>query len=345
MKQLIAGSLAGIFGLMLLGCGGGGDGGKVDRLSGAGSSFVEPMMKKWAGEYAKAKGVEIDYTSSGSGNGVTQMIEKRNDFGCTDAPMNDEQLDKARKEGGDVAHVPLVMGGVVPIYNLPDVEKTLKFTGPVLADIFLGKIKKWNDQALAQINEGVALPDLAISVAHRSDASGTSYIFTDYLTKVSPEWKKQVGFSTEPKWPVGAGAPKNPGVAQLVSSTKGALGYVELIYAEQNPNLKFGAVQNKAGEFVLASLESVTAAAAGLKDVPPDLRFSMTDADGKESYPISGTVWMVLYTKQTGKASALKELIHWLTHKGQEHAKGLHYARLPQGMVEQVDKKLELIKP
>jgi phosphate transport system substrate-binding protein len=343
MKLLIAGSLAGIFGLVLLGCGG--DGGKVDRLSGAGSSFVEPMMKKWAGEYAKAKGVEIDYTSSGSGNGVTQMIEKRNDFGCTDAPMNDEQLDKARKEGGDVVHVPLVMGGVVPIYNLPDVEKPLKFTGPVLADIFLGKIKKWNDPALAQINEGVALPDMAISVAHRSDASGTSYIFTDYLSKVSPEWKKQVGFSTEPKWPVGAGAPKNPGVAQLVSSTKGALGYVELIYAEQNPNLKFGAVQNQAGEFVLASLESVTAAAAGLKDVPPDLRFSMTDADGKESYPISGTVWMVLYTKQPGKASALKDLIHWLTHEGQEHAKGLHYARLPQGMVEQVDKKLELIKP
>src|SRR5262249_26998272 len=200
MKHLIAGSFAGIFGLMLLCCGGG-DSGKVDRLSGAGSSFVEPMMKKWAGEYNKAKSVEIDYTSSGSGNGVTQMIEKRNDFGCTDAPMNDEQLDKARKAGGDVVHVPLVMGGVVPIYNLTGVDKPLRFTGPVLADIFLGKIKKWNDPAIAKINEGVALPDLAISVAHRSDASGTSYIWTDYLSKVSTEWKEKVGNSTEPKWP------------------------------------------------------------------------------------------------------------------------------------------------
>jgi phosphate transport system substrate-binding protein len=327
------------------GCGGGNKG-DVDRISGGGSSFVAPMMKKWASEYKKAKNIEIDYASTGSGDGVSQMIEKRKDFGCTDAPMNEEQLDKARKEGGEVVHIPLVMGGVVPIYNLPDVEQQLKFTGPVLADIFLGKIKKWNDPALAKINEGVNLPDKPISVAHRSDASGTSYIFTDYLSKVSPEWKEQVGKSTEPRWPAGAGAPKNPGVAGLVSSTKGAIGYVELIYALEDPsNLKIGAVQNMAGEFVTASLETVTAAAAGLKDVPDDLRFSMTDAEGKDSYPISGTVWMVLYTKQPEKATALKEMIRWLTHEGQEFAKGLHYARLPQGMVDQIDKKLALIKP
>jgi phosphate transport system substrate-binding protein len=348
MKQFIAISLTGLLTLPLSGCGGGSGKGSLmaDRLSGGGSSFVAPMMKKWASEYKKAKDIEIDYASSGSGNGVTQMIEKRNDFGCTDAPMNDEQLDKARKAGGDVVHVPLVMGGVVPIYNLPEVEKQLKFTGPVLADIFLGKIKKWNDPALVKLNEGVTLPSTPISVNHRADASGTSYIFTDYLSKVSPEWKEKVGKSTEPKWPVGAGGVKNPAVAQLVSSTEGGIGYVELIYALEDPSkLKIGAVQNNAGEFVTASLETVTAAAAGLKDVPDDLRFSMTDADGKESYPISGTVWMVLYTKQPEKATTLKDMIHWLTHEGQEFAKGLHYARLPQGMVDQIDKKLALIKP
>jgi phosphate ABC transporter phosphate-binding protein len=348
MKQFIAIGLAGLLTLSLFGCGGSGGGSgnrMVDRLSGGGSSFVAPMMKKWASEYKKAKDIEIDYGSTGSGAGVTQMIEKRNDFGCTDAPMNDEQLDKARMAGGDVIHVPLVMGGVVPIYNLPEVEKQLKFTGPVLADIFLGKIKKWNDPALIKINEGVDLPDRAISVARRADASGTSYIFTDFLSKVSPEWQEKVGTSTEPKWPVGAGGVKNPAVAALVSDTKGAIGYVELIYALENPKLKVGAVQNKAGEFVTASLETVTAAAAGLKDVPDDLRFSMTNADGKESYPISGTVWMVLYTKQPEKATALKDMIRWLTHEGQEFAKGLHYARLPQGMVDQIDKKLALIRP
>jgi phosphate transport system substrate-binding protein len=336
------------FATLLTSCGGNSNvtsgGNKVDRITGGGSSFVAPMMKKWASEYNKARGVEIDYTSSGSGNGVSRMIDKKNDFGCTDAPMNEEQLNKARSAGGEVVHIPLVMGGVVPIYNLPDIEN-LKFTGPILADIFLGKITKWNDPALAKINEGVNLPDLAIAVAHRSDASGTSYIFTDYLSKVSTEWKDKVGKSTEPKWPVGDGAPKNPGVAQLVSGTRGALGYVELIYAEENPALKIGSVQNKAGQFVKASLESVTSAAANLKDVPPDLRFSMTNADGKESYPISGAVWMVLYTKQPEKAAALKDMIQWLTHDGQEFAKGLHYARLPQSMVEQIDQNIEMIKP
>jgi phosphate transport system substrate-binding protein len=336
--------------MVVVGCSGnvsvtGGGGNKVDRITGGGSSFVAPMMKKWAAEYNKAHGVEIDYTSSGSGNGVSQMIDKKNDFGCTDAPMNEEQLNKARNAGGEVVHIPLVMGGVVPIYNLPDVEKQVKFTGQVLANIFLGKIKKWNDPALLKINDGVNLPDLAIAVAHRSDASGTSFIFTDYLSKVSDDWKQNVGKSTEPKWPVGDGAPKNPGVAQLVSGTKGCIGYVELIYAEENPALKIGAVQNRAGQFATASLESVTAAAAGLKEVQDDLRFSMTDADGKDSYPISGAVWMVLYTQQPEKAGALKDMLQWLTHDGQELAKGLHYARLPQGMVEKIEKKIALLKP
>jgi phosphate transport system substrate-binding protein len=330
----------GLFITALAGCGA-----KVNRLTGGGSSFVAPMMKKWSSEYAKAKGIEVDYTSSGSGNGVSQMIDKKNDFGCTDAPMNEEQLAKASAAGGEVIHVPLVMGGVVPIYNL-DLDQQLKFTGPILADIFLGKITRWNDPALAKLNEGVNLPNLPIAVVHRSDASGTSYIFTDYLSKISKEWKNKVGASTEPKWPVGAGAPKNPGVAQLVSSTKGTLGYVELIYALENPALKkgIGSVQNKAGAFVTAELDTVTAAAAGLKDIPDDLRFSMTDAEGKDSYPISGTVWMVLYIKQGDKAQAMKDLIRWLTHDGQEFAKGLHYARLPEALVQRIDKKIEMIR-
>jgi phosphate transport system substrate-binding protein len=342
MRNIIALGALGLLSIALLGCGGKGG---SERITGGGSSFIAPMMKKWSAEYAKAKSVEIDYTSSGSGNGVTQMIEKRIDFGCTDAPMNSEQLDKARQSGGDVVHIPLAMGGIVAIYNLPDLDKPLRFTGEVLAQIFLGKITKWNDPALAKLNEGVKLPDLSITVAHRADASGTSYIFTDYLSKVSPEWKAKVGTSTEPKWPVGSGGVKNPAVAQIVSDTKGAIGYVELIYALEDEKLKRGLVQNKAGEFVEASLESVTAAAANLKDVPDDLRFSMTDADGKESYPISGTVWMVLYTKQPTKSKEFKDMIHWLTHEGQELTKTLHYARLPQEMVDRIDKKLELIKP
>jgi phosphate transport system substrate-binding protein len=341
MKRITLVLLVGML-ATISGCGGGGK--SADRLTGGGSSFVAPMMTKWAGEYNKAHGVEVDYTSSGSGNGVSQMIDKQNDFGCTDAPMNEEQMAKAKAAGGDVVHIPLVMGGVVPIYNL-DIDTPLKFTGPLLADIYLNKITKWNDPAIAKINPGVQLPDLKISVAHRSDASGTSYAWTDYLTKVSPAWEKGVGKSTEPKWPVGAGAPKNPGVAQLVSGTKGSIGYVELIYALEDPALKIGEVQNHDGTFVKATLESVTAAVAGLKNVPDDLRFSLADAEGKDSYPITTAVWMVLYTKQPAKAKALKDFIHWLTYEGQEHAKDLHYARLPQVLVDRIDKKAELIAP
>jgi phosphate transport system substrate-binding protein len=320
--------------------------GGADRLNGGGSSFVAPMMKKWAGEYHKAHHVEIDYTSSGSGDGVSKMVEQKNDFGCTDAPMNDEQLKQAAAKGGDVMHIPLVMGGVVPIYNLPGVDKPLQFTGPLLAKIFLGKIKNWNDEEIAKLNKGVKLPDdLPITVAHRSDASGTSYIFTDYLSKVSPEWKEKVGPSTEPRWPVGAGAPKNPGVAGLVKDTKGAIGYVELLYALQEKDIRFGDVENKDGKFVRASPETVTAAATGLTNIPDNLVIDLNNAPGADTYPISGTVYMVFYVKQPkDKAKALKEFIHWITHEGQDMAKELHYARLPQALVERIDKKLEGIK-
>jgi phosphate transport system substrate-binding protein len=297
------------------------------------------MMKKWAGAYNNAKKVEVDYTSSGSGSGVSQMIEGKADFGCTDAPMNEEQLKKAKDKDGDVIHVPIVMGGVVPFYNLPELKQPLKFTGPLLADIYLGKIKKWNDDAIKALNQGVELPDLAITVARRSDASGTSYIFTDYLSKVSPEWKEKVGAGTDPKWPVGVGAPKSDGVAGLVAGTKGSIGYVELIYALGKKDMAIGLVQNKAGEFVPATLESVTAAAAGVKDVPDDLRFSLTNADGKDAYPIAGTTWLVLYVKQPAdKVEKLKGFVTWLVHDGQDMNKELHYARIPPSIVEKTDK-------
>lgn len=344
-RYLGLGLASAVFAAGILGCGPGGNGGGGSkRITGGGSSFVAPMMKKWAGAYQQARKVEIDYTSSGSGNGVSQMIEGNNDFGGTDAPMNEQQLKKASEKGGEVIHVPVVMGGVVPFYNLPEIKKPLRFTGPVLADIYLGKIKKWNDEQLKTLNPGVDLPDLNITVARRADASGTSYIFTDYLSKVSPEWKDRIGASTEPKWPVGAGAAKNDGVAGLVSGTPGSIGYVELIYALDKKNMSIGLVQNKAGEFVEASLESVTAAAAGLKDVPEDLRFSLTNADGKDAYPIAGTTWIVLYTKQPAdKAEKLKTFCTWLVHEGQDLNKELHYARIPGSLIEKVDKQIAKI--
>jgi phosphate transport system substrate-binding protein len=333
------------------GCGGGGTGvggpgGGSKRLTGGGSTFIEQMMKVWNPAYAKAHGVEVDYSGTGSGNGITSMTDRKNDFGCTDAPMTEEQMQKAKSTHGDVLHVPLVMGAVVPIYNLPEVEQPVKFTGPVLAKIYLGEIKKWNDPELAKVNDGVMLPDLDITVNNRSDASGTSFIFTDYLSKVSPEWEKKVGRSTSPKWPVGVGAPRSQGVAGAVQTTPGSIGYVELIYAlSEGTKIKYGPVQNKEGVFVLGSLESVTAAAANLKDVPDNLAFSLTNADGKDSYPISGTTWMVLYENQPkDKAKPLTDYVRWLTHEGQDMCKEKHYARLPKGIVDKIDKKVELIK-
>jgi phosphate transport system substrate-binding protein len=328
--------------LMLVGASGCGS---KPRVTGGGSSFVDPMMKKWATEYLKAKNVAVDYTSSGSGDGIKQMIAGKNLFGCTDAPMSDEQMKEAG--GADaVVHVPLVMGAVVPIYNLEGV-KGLKFTGEVLADIYLGKITKWNDAALVKLNGTAKLPDKTIAVVHRADGSGTSHIFTDYLSKVSPEWKNKVGgASTNPKWPLGQGEVKNPGVAKAVSSTPGAIGYVELIYALQNKDLNIGQVRNADGEYVPASLESVTAAAdASLKKIPDDLRFSIVNPPGKEVYPISGTVWAVCKVQQGGKnGPLLADFLRWCLHEGQDYAKDLHYARLPQGLVGLADKKIDRIK-
>jgi phosphate ABC transporter phosphate-binding protein len=337
------------FGTMILGvvfAAGCNDSGKKE-LTGAGATFIYPMMSKWASEYEKAKGIKVNYQSIGSGGGIQQVISQTVDFGCSDGPMTDDQLKKAKDAKGDVVHIPLVMGAVVPVYNLDEVkDQQLKFTGAVVADIYLQKIKKWNDPAIQKLNPDVNLPDKDIVVIHRSDGSGTTYIFVDYLCKVSPEWEKQVGKSTNVSWPTGIGAKGNEGVSDQVQRSKGSIGYVELIYALQN-KIKYGSVQNKEGAFVNASLESITAAAnASLTTIPDDLRYSITDAPGKESYPISGSSWGIAYTDNPGKGKGkeVREFFHWCTHDGQKLAEALHYAALPKGIVERIEKKLELIK-
>jgi phosphate ABC transporter phosphate-binding protein len=324
----------------LSGCGGSDE----KRISGAGSTFVYPMMSKWSDEYDKTKKVKANYQSIGSGGGIKQMIEKTVDFGCTDGPMNDEQLNEAKEKGGEVVHVPLVMGAVVPAYNVKGVDD-LTFSGTVLADIFLGKIKKWNDEAIQDLNPKAKLPDKDIVVVHRSDGSGTTYIWVDYLAKVSDAWREKVGVATSVKWPVGDGEKGNEGVANRVKSTDGALGYIELIYALQN-DIKFGKVKNKAGEAITADLKSVTAAGdASLKNIRDDLRYSITDAEGKESYPISGTVWAVVYVNQPAdKGQVVVDFLRWCLHDGQKLCDDLHYSKLPAGLVEKADKKLDMIK-
>ena len=325
-------------------CAGGCGGGNEKRLSGAGATFIDPIMSKWASEYQKAKGVKINYQPIGSGGGIQQMTAQTVEFGCSDGPMNDEQLNKAKNVKGDVVHIPLVMGGVVPAYNLAEAKEPLKFSGPVLADIYLEKIKKWNDPAIKELNPGVALPDKDIVVVHRSDGSGTTYIWVDYLSKVSSDWKNKVGVATSVKWPTGTGQNGNPGVAGFVKRSPGSIGYIELIYALHN-DIQFGLVQNKAGEFVKATLGSVTAAAdASLKEIPEDLRYSITDAPGKESYPISGTSWGIAYVNNPGgKGKEVRDFFHWCTHDGQQFCEALHYSKLPKSLVERVEKRLGLI--
>jgi phosphate transport system substrate-binding protein len=347
MKRLPGLAVLGVM-VVAVGCGGGGGGtagGSAQRLNGGGSSFVYPMMSKWAGEYEKAKGVQVNYQSIGSGGGIQQMTAKTFDFGCTDGPMNEEQLQKAKDVGGDVVHIPLTMGAVVPAYNLDEVKEPLTFTGPLLADIYLAKVKKWNDKAIQDLNPGVKLPDKDIGVVHRSDGSGTSYVWTDYLSKVSPEWKKKVGVGTSLDWPCGEGAKGTEGVSGRVKATPGAIGYIELTYALQN-KIKYGAVKNKEDVAVTADLKSITAAADNaLKDIPDDLRYSITNPDGKDSYPISGTVWAVIYVHQPAdKGRAVVDFLRWCTHDGQQFCEGLQYAKLPKGLVERLDKKLDAVQ-
>jgi phosphate transport system substrate-binding protein len=313
------------------------------RLQAGGSTFINPLMTKWSRVYRERTAVEVDYSSTGSGNGIQQTISGILDFGCTDAPLNEEQQAKAAQMGGTVLHIPLTLGGVVPAYNLPGVDQPLRFTGTVLADIYLGKVRKWNDPALASLNPGLTLPDLDIAIVFRSDGSGTTDVFTDYLSKVSPEFQRTVGKGTSVRWPVGTGQKGNEGVAGYIARSPGALGYLELAYAI-NQKLAFGMVQNREGEFVAASPESLTVAARNsLTAIPDDLRCSLTDAPGAGSYPITGTAWAILYQDQSGnpKGKAIVDFLRWAIREGQQYSVGLHYAPLPDELVQRADKKLD----
>jgi phosphate transport system substrate-binding protein len=314
-------------------------------LRGAGSTFISPAMVQWAVYFERREGgCKVEYRGVGSEGGVRALTQKKVDFGRTDAPMTDAQMAEARAGGGDVVHVPLALGAVVAAYNLDGVKDPLRFTGPVLADIFLGKIKKWNDDALRTLNPNVPLPDAEIRVERRRDGSGTTYIWTEYLSKVSPEWKQRVGPGTEVAWPTGDAEAGNDGVARRVRETPHSIGYVELSHAYRE-DLAFGLVQNRAGEFVKAGIRSVTAAGNSLTDLPDDLRFSLTDAPGKDSYPVCATTWAVAYVNQpSGKGHELADFLAWVISDGQELAEGLFYARLPEPLVARAMKKVNQVR-
>jgi phosphate ABC transporter phosphate-binding protein len=321
----------------------------ADKVSGQGSTFVKPIMDKWVQTYTKDHtDVEINYQGTGSGAGIKAMIDKANDFGCTDAFMKKEDLEKAAAAGGEVLHIPLVLGAIVPAYNLPSVKETLNFDGAALGGIFMGKITKWNDPAIAALNAGVTLPDLPIAVVHRADASGSTFIFSSYLTLSNDGWKSDRGASTTIDWKgVGTGENGTAGVAGSISKSEGAIGYVELTYALNN-NVQYGAVKNSEGEFVLGSSKSVTAAADGFlaaKKIRDDLRYNLANAPGKGSYPIAGTTWAVLYVNHGGPAGReLADFFKWVVTDGQKSCEDLHYAPLPEGLAEMAADKLATIK-
>jgi phosphate transport system substrate-binding protein len=303
------------------------------RINGAGATFPNPIYSKWFSEYNKLHAnIEINYQSIGSGGGIRQVTEQTVFFGATDGPMSDDQLKAAP---GTILHFPTVLGGVVPVYNIPNVTAELKFTGPVLADIFLGKIVKWNDPAIAKLNAGVKLPATDITVVHRSDGSGTTYIWVDYLSKVSSEFKTKVGVATSVNWPAGIGGKGNEGVSGLVTQSPGSIGYVELIYALQN-KISYGSVQNAAGEFVKASVPSVTTAAAvAAANMPADFRVSITNAAGKGAYPISSFTWLLLYENPKDKAQSktMVDFVKWALTDGQKYCAELGFAPLPASVV------------
>ena len=314
------------------------------RLNGAGATFPQPIYQKWVLEYHNLhQNVEINYQGIGSGGGIRQYTDHTVDFGASDGPMTDAQIQAVN---GNVYHLPTVLGAVVPTYNIPGVTAQLKFTGDVLAGIWLGQITKWNDSRITELNPGVSLPDQDIVVAHRSDGSGTTYIWTDYLSKVSPDWAQRVGKGTSVNWPVGLGGQGNPGVANIVKQTPGAIGYVELIYAIQN-SISYGDVQNHDGKFVRASLETTTAAAAGaVTAMPPDFRVSITNAPGANAYPISSFTWMLFYQnpKDKARAKVMADFFKWALADGQKYCADLGYAPLPSEIVALELKALGKIK-
>ena len=326
-------------------CNGGsgpGGGGSVS-LHGAGATFPNPLYQKWLSEYEKVQpNVRIDYQSIGSGGGIKQLKEQTVDFGASDAPMKDEDLKSAP---GEILHIPTVLGAVVITYNLAGVNQPLRFSPEALADIFLGKIKKWNDPKIAADNPGVSLPANDITVVHRSDGSGTSAVFTDYLSKVSAEWKEKVGSGTSPSWPIGIGGKGNEGVTGQVKNTPNTIGYVELAYAVQN-KLPVAHIKNSSGSFVEPSIDSVTAAAsASAASTPDDLRVSITNATGAQAYPISSYTYILLYKdqKDAAKGKALVDFLWWGIHDGENFAKDLQYAPLPADIVKRAEAKIKAV--
>jgi len=334
-SKFLTGILTGVLALSLVGCGAstpGGEKAEKVNLTGAGSTFAYPLLNQQIEEYRKNnQSIMINYQGSGSGAGIKQVSEQTIDFGATDGPMTDEQLKAAK--GGKILQLPITLGAVAVTYNIPNGPKDLKLTPVVLADIFLGKITNWNDKRIVADNRGVTLPDLKIAVARRSDGSGTTFIFSDYLSSISPDWSSKVGKGTSVNWPVGIGGKGNAGVAGAITQTPGAVGYVELAYAVQN-NLSFATLQNKDGKWVAPSLKGASAAAAATK-IPEDMRVSLVNAPGAESYPISGFTWALLYQDQKDKAkgSALVNFLNWSIHEGQAISEGLLYAKLPADLV------------
>ena len=336
----------------LIACGAGGSGSGDDAkpasstaavdLTGAGATFPYPIYSKWFADYARETSVKINYQSIGSGGGIKQLKEQTVDFGASDAPMSDEDLKSAP---GEIVHVPTVLGAVVITYNLEGLKQPLRFSSEALADIFLGKIKKWNDSKIAADNPGVTLPTSDVTVIHRSDSSGTSAVFTDYLSKLSAEWKEKVGAGTSPSWPIGMGGKGNEGVTGQVKSTPNTIGYVELAYAVQN-KLPVGQVKNASGVFITPSIDTVTAAAAAsAANMPDDLRVSITNAAGPDAYPISSYTYVLLYKNQkdAAKGKALVNFLWWGIHDGESFAKDLQYAPLPADIVKRAEAKINSV--
>ena len=316
-------------------------------LNGAGATFPYPMYSKWFNEYHNLHSdIQINYQSIGSGGGIRQVTEGTVDFGASDMPMTDGQLAEAEgKLKTKILNIPSVLGAVVPAYNVPGVSGELKFTPDALAGIFLGKITKWNDKAIVGANPGVNLPDKDIIVVHRSDGSGTTFIWTDYLSKVNSDWKSQVGSGTSVKWPIGLGGKGNEGVAGSIRQLQGSIGYVELIYAAQN-NIPFGSVRNAAGNFLKASLDGVTAAAASAPKMPDDFRVSITNAPGKDAYPISSFTWLLIpmQSKDAAKGKILADFLNWMCTDGQKMTAALSYASLPASLVQKEKTAIKQIK-
>jgi len=321
--------------LALSGCGK-----KEAPLNSGGSTFVHPMMSLWSSEFEKAKGFRVVYDANGSSEGIRQMIDGTLDFGCTDAPLDEAQLEEARARRGEVIHVPLAMGAVVMAYNLKELKEPLRLNGQAIANIYLGRIKKWNDPSLCALNPGVDLPAKPIFPVHRTDGSGTTYVFTDYLTKVSPRWEALVGRGLSVPWALAEGARGNSAVMTHVQVTDGGIGYMELDYAIEG-GLSYALVENREGSFVKPTRASITAAGATLTNPPEDLRFSLTNAPGKHSYPISGTTFAVLYARQDeSRRQRIAEFLRWATREGQQQCASLNYVALPPVLLPGVERQL-----